>query len=44
MRHIIKLVLVLALLGGIGLVAFAFVGDLSPERTEVILPVDLNGF
>ena len=44
MRHIFKLVLVLAVLGGIGLLAFAFVGDLSPDRRQVIQPVDLDGF
>lgn len=43
MRHIVKLVLVLAVLAAIGLVAFAFVGDLSPDRTQVIQPVDLDG-
>ncbi len=42
MRHIVKLVLILGILGGIGLVAYAYVGDLSPERTQVTRPVVLD--
>ncbi|WP_268839400.1 hypothetical protein [Rhabdonatronobacter sediminivivens] len=43
MRHIVKLVLILAVLGGIGLVGFAYVGDLSPQRSQVSEPVSLDG-
>ncbi len=43
MRHIVKLILILAILAGIALVAFAFFGDLSPERTPVSDPVTLDG-
>ena len=43
MRHIVKLVVILALLGGIGLVGYAYVGDLSPQRSQVTEPVSLDG-
>lgn len=43
MRHIVKLVLVLAVLGGIGLVGYAYFGDLSPQRSQVTQPVVLDG-
>lgn len=42
MRYLIRLVVILVLLGGIGLVAFAYVGDLRPERVPVSIPVDVD--
>ena len=39
---LIKAVLVLVILGMIGLAGFAYFGDLSPNQTEVRLPVVLN--
>lgn len=43
MRHILKLVVILVVLGGIGLVAFAYFGDLAPERRQITAPVVLDG-
>lgn len=37
-----KLTLVLVVFGGIGLVGYAYLGDLSPEQTDVVEPVTLN--
>lgn len=42
MGRIIKALLVLALLGLLGLTAFAYFGDISPDRAEVKVPVTLN--
>jgi hypothetical protein len=38
-----RLVLVIAVLAGLGLVAYAVVGDLAPERARVERPVTLDG-
>lgn len=43
MGRIFKAVLVLALLGFVGLSAFAYLADLSPTQTEMKVPVTLNG-
>ncbi|MGQ0566408.1 MAG: hypothetical protein ACT4OK_15245 [Gemmobacter sp.] len=43
MGRIIKAVAVLAVLGFIGLTAFAYLADLAPEQTEVKKPVVLDG-
>ncbi|MFN3145354.1 MAG: hypothetical protein ACE368_08865 [Paracoccaceae bacterium] len=37
-----KILLLLVVLGGIGLVGFAYLGDLTPERDEIRQPVDLD--
>lgn len=42
MMKLIKAVLVLAVLGVIGLTGFAYLADLSPNKSEVRLPVVLN--
>lgn len=42
MGRIIKLLLVLAILGFIGLTGYAYLGDLSPDQAEVKVPVTLN--
>lgn len=42
MLRILKALVVLALIAFVGLVAFAYLGDLSPMRSEVSLPVELN--
>lgn len=39
--RLLKIVLFLILLLGAGLVGFAYLGDLSPDRTEVRQPIDL---
>lgn len=43
MGRIIKAVLVLAVVGFVALVAYAYLGDLSPDQTEVTKPVALDG-
>ncbi len=42
MGRIIKALLFLILLGFIGLVGFAYLGNLQPVQTEVIQPVTLD--
>lgn len=39
--RILKLLVALVLLAGIGLVGFAYLGDLSPRQAELRVPVDL---
>ena len=43
MRIVLKLILILLVLGGIGLVGYAYLGDLSPEQNDVVQPVTLDG-
>lgn len=42
MRIILKLIVVLVILGGIGLVGYAYLGDLSPDQSDVTAPVMLD--
>lgn len=42
MGRIIKALVLLVILGFIGLVGFAYLGDLSPMQGEVTKPVVLN--
>ncbi len=42
MGRLLKLLVFLILLGFIGLVGFAFLSDLSPNREEVTEPVTLD--
>jgi hypothetical protein len=41
-RFLFKLLAVLVLLGALGLVGYAYLGDLSPDQTDVSEPVNLN--
>jgi hypothetical protein len=41
--RIVKLLAALVLLAGVGLVAFAYLGDLSPRQSEARIPVVLDG-
>ncbi len=41
-RRFLRGILYLAILAMIGLVAYAYLGDLSPEQRETRLPVTLN--
>ena len=41
-RIFFKLVLFLLVVGALGLVGYAYLGDLSPDQTDVSEPVDLN--
>ena len=42
MGRLVKLLFYLMVLGFLGLVGYAYLGDLSPVRTEVTQPVDLD--
>lgn len=42
MGRLIKALLVLAILGFAGLVGYAYLGNLSPDQTEVTKPVVLD--
>ena len=43
MGRIIKLILGLAVLGALALVVYAYLGDMSPQRVPVSVPVTVNG-
>lgn len=42
MGVILKFLVIAILLGGLGLVGFSYVGDLSPDTAPVTVPVELN--
>jgi uncharacterized membrane protein len=42
MRYVVRFVLILILLGAIGLVSYAYFGDLSPTQQEINAPVTLE--
>jgi len=42
MGRLIKVVLVLVVLGFVGLVGYAYLGNMAPEGAEVKVPVTLN--
>jgi hypothetical protein len=42
MGRLLKLLFFLVLLGVIALVGFAYLGDLSPEQSDVVEPVELD--
>ena len=41
-RIFLKLVLFLVIVGALGLVGYAYLGDLRPNQTDVSEPVNLN--
>ena len=41
--RLFKLLFILAVLAGIGLVAYAYSGMMQPPTREITRPVDLNG-
>jgi len=43
MGTVLKLIVILLVLGCIGLVGYAYLGDLSPEQNDVVQPVTLDG-
>lgn len=43
MGRLIKVVLLLGVIGFLGLSAFAYLGDLAPDQSDVTLPVVLDG-
>ncbi len=42
MVRLLKFLVFLVVLGGLGLVGYAYLGDLSPEPQDEAVPVDLN--
>lgn len=42
MGRLFKVFLFLLMIGFVGLVGYAYLGDLSPEQSEVSEPVELN--
>lgn len=42
MRYVIKGLLYLAILAALGVVGYAYLGDLSPDQVEVTQPVVLD--
>ena len=42
MFRILKVILILALLGFVGLSGYAYLGDMTPQRSDVSEPVELN--
>lgn len=42
MARILKALITLILFAFLGLVAYAYLGDLSPGKTEISQPVELN--
>ena len=42
MVTILKFITILVFLGAIGLVGYAYLGDLSPEQSDVVAPVQLD--
>lgn len=42
MGRLFKLLIFILVLGGLGLVGYAYLGDLSPEQTEQSEPIELN--
>lgn len=43
MLRLLKILFYLAVLGAIGLVGFAYFGDLTPDRSETRIPVVIDG-
>ncbi len=41
-RTVLKIVVVIMLLALLGLVAFAYLGDLSPRQVDVVEPVSID--
>ncbi|MEL6169486.1 MAG: hypothetical protein AAFR35_12410 [Pseudomonadota bacterium] len=42
MGRILRILLFLIILAGVALVAYAYLGDLSPTQQDVVEPVDLD--
>lgn len=43
MGLVVKAVLILLVLGFLGLIGYAYLGDLTPPQSEVTAPVTLDG-
>lgn len=42
MLRILKVIFILAAMGFVGLAGYAYLGDMTPERSEVRTPVELD--
>ncbi|WP_291337948.1 hypothetical protein [Albidovulum sp.] len=42
MLRILKVIFILAVMGFAGLAGYAYLGDMTPERSEVRTPVELD--
>lgn len=42
MRFLLKTLVYLALFAGIGLVAYAYLGDMTPPAREIVIPVQID--
>ncbi|WP_281070729.1 hypothetical protein [Oceaniglobus trochenteri] len=42
MLRLLKLLVFLAIVGFIGLTGFAYLGDMRPEKTDMVVPVTLD--
>lgn len=42
MGRLLKILFFLVVIGALGLVAYAYLGDLNPTQREISEPVDLN--
>jgi hypothetical protein len=42
MMRVIKFLLILGLFGGLGVIGFAYLGNLTPEQSDVTKPVTLD--
>ncbi len=43
MKTILKLILILAVLTALGVIGYAYLGDMSPDQADVSEPVILDG-
>nr|WP_319251742.1 hypothetical protein [uncultured Celeribacter sp.] len=41
-KFLFRLLIIIILLGALGFIGFAYVGDLSPQRGEVSVPVTIE--
>jgi len=42
MVRLLKILVIIIILGGVAVVGYAYLGDLSPDRQDITKPVDLN--
>lgn len=43
MVTILKFITILVILGAIGVVGYAYLADMTPEQSDIVAPVTLNG-
>jgi len=42
MKHLFRLIVILAILAAIAVVAYAYIGDMAPQRMPVSTPIELG--